>query len=97
MRWRPPLFRALKNGTMLEVERLITDNPQVLHQYFTEEMEECELQWESQHWYQLQKVTPLYVAAAYAQAEAVCKDRLGPFARLASVTNKAEAQEAASS
>ena len=56
---------------MLEVERLITDNPQVLHQYFTEEMEECELQWESQHWYQLKKVTPLYVAAAYAQAEAV--------------------------
>ena len=70
-RWRPPLFRALREGSMLEVERLITENPQCMHQYMTSEMEEWELQWECQHWYQMTAVTPLYIAAAYAQAEAV--------------------------
>jgi len=56
---------------MLEVERIITENPQCMHQYMTSEMEEWELQWECQHWYQMKAVTPLYIAAAYAQAEAV--------------------------
>lgn len=70
-RWHVPLFRAIRDGRMDEMERYITENPAVMHHHFTEEMTDWELQWESTAWYELKKVTPLYLAAAYGKPEVV--------------------------
>jgi hypothetical protein len=51
-RWQVPLFRSLRDGDVEQVEELITNEPQVLHRTFTDEMEEWELQLESVNWYE---------------------------------------------
>jgi len=70
-RWHVPLVRSIRDGRMDEMERYMTENPAVMHHHFTEEMTDWELQWESTSWYELKKVTPLYLAAAYGKPEVV--------------------------
>jgi hypothetical protein len=50
-RWQVPLFRSLRDGDVEQVSQLISNEPQVLHRPFTEDMEEWELQFESVNWY----------------------------------------------
>jgi hypothetical protein len=70
-RWQVPLFRALRDGLVEEVEKIISENPRVLHEFVTEQMEDWELQWEAIQWYEMRKVTPLVIAAAYGRPDVV--------------------------
>ena len=49
--WRVPLLRALVQGKLADVVRICSLHPMVIHQHFTREMHNWELEWESTAWY----------------------------------------------
>lgn len=69
--WRVPLLRALVQGKLADVVRICSLHPMVIHQHFTREMHDWELEWESTAWYEFTDSTPLYVASSHGHVDIV--------------------------
>lgn len=49
-RWQVLLFRAIKEGNFDMFMHQATSHPEAIHDYFTKDMHEWELEWESPKW-----------------------------------------------
>ena len=64
-------FRAVRDGDLKVMRELAFEQPGLLHDRFTDAMEDWELEFESPKWYQFRDATCLFIACAYARREAV--------------------------
>ena len=70
-RWQVVAFRAVRDGDLKVMRELAFEQPGLLHDRFTDAMEDWELEFESPKWYQFRDATCLFIACAYARREAV--------------------------
>ena len=70
-RWRVVAFRAVRDGELETIQKLCEEQPVLLHDRFTKEMEDWELEFESLKWFQFRETTCLFIASAYCQAPIV--------------------------
>ena len=71
VRWQVVAFRAVRDGELKIIQDLCEQQPVLLHDRFTKEMEDWELEFESLKWFQFKDTTCLFIAAAYCQAAIV--------------------------
>ena len=69
--WRVLLFRALRDGDLEKVQRLCEQHPEAIHENFTKEMRDWELECDSTKWFEFLDSTCLYVASSHAHAHIV--------------------------
>ena len=69
-RWQVGLS-AVRDGDLKVMRELAFEQPGLLHDRFTDAMEDWELEFESPKWYQFRDATCLFIACAYARREAV--------------------------
>jgi len=69
--WRTVLFRAIRDGDVPLIIRVVSSHPTSIHENFTNGMQEWELSWDSLRWYEFADATALYLASAYCRVEVV--------------------------
>jgi len=69
--WRVMLFRAVRDGDVPLLIRVVQSHPTSIHENFTNGMKEWELSWDSLRWYEFADATALYLASAYSRVEVV--------------------------
>ena len=75
VRWHVVAFRAVRDGELEIIQALCEQQPVLLHDRFTREMEDWELEYESLKWYQFRDTTCLFIACAYCQRAVVARVR----------------------
>ena len=69
--WRIILFRAIRDGDVPLIVRVVSSHPTSIHEHFTNGLKEWELSWDSLRWYEFADATALYLASAYCRVEVV--------------------------
>lgn len=49
--WRVVLFRAIREGNLSKVQEICERTPAAMHENFTRDMHDWELEWDAARWY----------------------------------------------
>ncbi|KAJ1454279.1 hypothetical protein M885DRAFT_522114 [Pelagophyceae sp. CCMP2097] len=66
-RWQVVAFRCLRDGDVEDLKRLCVLYPHLIHERFTKDLHDWELEFDSLKWYQFREATCLFIAAAHGR------------------------------
>lgn len=69
--WRVVLFRAVRDGDLDKIRLISERHPYAIHECFTAEMHDWELQYDSVKWFEYRQATVMFLAAAHSHPHIV--------------------------